>query len=389
MEEIGKRMNTVTSIADYRKRTTTATALVDERIWDSKVRSFSAYFIIFSLAIVLALATASECHSVTSMPSLIYGSVLWWWWGCIGSLYWRLGAHTSFLSSLSRTTVAIHVAIASLLGIAHLLLLGALGFQNTQWPAQHSAWQIWTTLLNINRFGLEILIYGFVLGLTGVVRSQLAAQREAMRALHLEKQLSVAHLRALQMQLEPHFLLNTLNAITTLVELGRQEQAKDMLTHLNAMLKSTLKRATPEKIPLSQELELVENYLAIEQVRFADRLHVAIKVDPGALDGLVPCFLLQPIVENAIRHGIAQCEQEGRIEATVRREGLKLHLRVHDTGGTTVPTTTTHNGHGIGLANTRERLMHFYQDDYAMTADHLGSGGFEVSIAIPYERAAR
>lgn len=386
---VRKQMSTVTSIADYRKRALDSVAHADERAQDSSLRSFSAYSIIFSLAIVLALATAAECHSVTSLPSLIYGSVLWGWWGCIGSLYWRLGARPSFLSSLSLATVVTHAVIASMLGIVHLLLLGSLGFQNAQWAAHHSAWDIWSGLLSINRFGLEVLIYGFVLGLTGVVRSQLAAQREAMRALQLEKQLSVAHLRALQMQLEPHFLLNTLNAITTLVELGRQEQAAEMLSHLNAMLKSTLKRATPEKIPLSQELELVENYLAIEQARFADRLHVAIKVDPGALDGLVPCFLLQPIVENAIRHGIAQCEQEGRIEATVRREGPKLHLRVHDTGGTVTPAAIPHHGHGIGLANTRERLTHFYQDDYAMTADHVLSGGFEVSIAIPYERATR
>jgi LytS/YehU family sensor histidine kinase len=191
------------------------------------------------------------------------------------------------------------------------------------------------------------------------------------------------------MQLEPHFLFNTLNAITTLVELGRQEQAVEMLAHLNAMLKSTLKRSAPEKIPLSQELELVESYLAIEQARFADRLRIAIKVDPGALDGLVPCFLLQPIVENAIRHGIAQCEQDGRIEATVRRAGTRLHLCVEDSGGGKTQMAGAHHGHGIGLANTRERLNHFYADDFAMTAEPARNGGFQVTIAIPYERAAR
>src|SRR6202034_404315 len=146
-------------------------------------------------------------------------------------------------------------------------------------------------------------------------------QREAMKSLALQQQLSEAQLRALQMQLEPHFLFNTLNAITTLVELGRQREASEMLGHLNAILKSTLKRTTPEKVPLSQELEVVENYLAIEQVRFADRLRIEIKVDPSALDGLVPCFLLQPIVENAIRHGIAHCENDGVVEASAKLDG--------------------------------------------------------------------
>ncbi len=186
------------------------------------------------------------------------------------------------------------------------------------------------------------------------------------------------------MQLEPHFLFNTLNAITTLVELGRQKEATEMLSHLYVILKSTLKRTTPEKVPLSQELEMMENYLAIEQVRFADRLRIEIKVDSAALDGLVPCFLLQPIAENAIRHGIAHCENQGLIEASARREGSSLLLRVCDSGHS--PHRPSPNGHGIGLKNTRERLSHFYRDEYAMQAQTLVTGGFEVAIRIPYER---
>jgi len=239
-------------------------------------------------------------------------------------------------------------------------------------------------LFNLNRYGIEILLYGFVFGIVGVIRYQIDTQQQAMKSLELKRRLSAAQLRALQMQLEPHFLFNTLNAITTLVELGRQKEAVEMLGHLNAILKSTLKRTTPEKVPLSQELEMVENYLAIEQVRFADRLRIEIKVEPSALDGLVPCFLLQPIVENAIRHGIAHCESEGLVETSARRDGNLLLLQVRDTGsgvnGCSKP------GNGIGLKNTRERLTHFYQDAYDMKALWLDTGGFEVAIAIPYER---
>jgi len=157
-----------------------------------------------------------------------------------------------------------------------------------------------------------------------------------------------------------------------------------MLNHLNSILKSTLARTTPEKVPLSQELELVGNYLAIEQVRFADRLRIQMNVDPRALDGLVPCFLLQPIVENAIRHGIANCENEGLVEASATRVGDFLHVMVRDSGPAQV--ARQHNGHGIGLRNTRERLAHFYSDDYSMSAQPLHAGGFEVAITIPYER---
>jgi LytS/YehU family sensor histidine kinase len=239
-------------------------------------------------------------------------------------------------------------------------------------------------LFNVNRYGIEILIYGFVFGIVSVLQNQVRAQRDAMRSLELERQLSAAQLQALQMQLEPHFLFNTLNSITALVELGRQKEAAEMLTHLNAILKSTLKRTTPEKVPLSQELEIVENYLAIEQARFADRLRIEIKVEPGALDGLVPCFLLQPIMENAIRHGIANCESDGLVEASARRDGDLLRLCVRDSGSGI--SQRPKPGSGIGLSNTRERLAHFYRDAYDMRALPLDRGGYEVAITIPYER---
>lgn len=344
----------------------------------------NGYVAMFSVSTALALLTASECESVTHLPSLDYGAVLWLWWGCLAAAMWKISERFPLASSFSPAAITVHVSAGSALGVIHLLLLGSLGFTDPVWRGHHTDWQIWSSLLNINRFGLEMLLYGFLFGIIGTVRFQMRAQRDAMISLELQKQLSAAHLQALQMQLEPHFLFNTLNAITTLVEFGRTEEAAKMLSHLNTILKSTLARSTPEKVPLSQELEMVENYLAIEQVRFADRLRIEIKVEPGALDGLVPCFLLQPIMENAIRHGISQCEDEGTVEASVRREGAMLHLRVRDSGPGI--SKQSQNGHGIGLKNTRERLAHFYQGQYAMEAQPLAAGGFEVAIAIPYER---
>jgi signal transduction histidine kinase len=333
---------------------------------------------------LLALATANECHSIFYLPSLLYGFVLWGWWGCIGSALWSGGFRRPGIVGFTPAALAIHLVIGCSLGVAHLLLLGSTGFINADWRTHAAPSQVWMGLMNVNRFGMEILIYGFVLGMIGIMQFQMRAQRDAMKALALQKQLSEAQLRALQMQLEPHFLFNTLNAITTLVELDRPQQAVEMLEHLNTLLKSTLKRTTPQKVPLSEELEVVENYLAIEQVRFADRLRIEIKVEPAALDSLVPCFLLQPIVENAIRHGIAHCESSGLVEATARRDGDMLRLQVRDSGA-------GHNGrvkpgNGIGLKNTRERLAHFYNEEYAMKAEPLAAGGFEVAIAIPYER---
>jgi sensor histidine kinase YesM len=345
----------------------------------------NSHIVIFSLTTVLALATASECRSITHLPSLMYGAVLWGWWGCVTSVIWKLSQRVPFASNFSLKAISIHVLAGSALGLAHLLLLGSLGFTEAGWQAHATALSIWTSLLRIDRLGIELLLYGFVFGITGVIQFQIRAQRDAMKSLELERQLSAAHLRALQMQLEPHFLFNTLNAITTLVELGRQAEAVEALAHLNAILKTTLSHGTPEKIPLARELEFIENYLAIEQIRFADRLKVETKVTSAALDGLVPCFLLQPVIENAIRHGIAHLEDDGTIQTTIHRDGNYLHVKVHDNGpglnGQSAP------GHGIGLKNTEQRLAHFYQDEYTFVAGPPQSGGFEVSITIPYERA--
>jgi sensor histidine kinase YesM len=377
-------MNALTVAPEYpqalpiSKRETPAPSVGDVGI------RLNGHAVAFSLATVLALATAIECHSITYSSSLLYGAVLWGWWGGIASVLWKYGQRLPFLSSFSPKAIAFHLFTGSVLGVVHLLLLESLTFICAGWQTQTTAHAIWTSLLNINRFGMELLLYGFVFGITGIAQFQIRAQRDTMKSLELQRQLSSAHLRALQMQLEPHFLFNTLNAITTLVELGRQKEAAEMLSHLNAILKSTLQRTTPEKVPLSQELEIMENYLTIEQIRFADRLRIEIKIDPGALDGLVPCFLLQPIVENAIRHGIAHCENEGLVEASARREGASLHLRVRDSGRGL--GEHSQNGHGIGLKNTRERLAHFYHEEYAMLAQPLDTGGFEVAIRIPYER---
>ena len=341
---------------------------------------------IFSLSFILALATASECGGITHLCSLAYGVVLWGWWGLIAATMWRLRQHVPTTSAITAKVISTHVLLGLLLAAIHLLTLGSMGFTVRGWRAHATAWATLTSLLYVNRVGLELLIYGFVVGIVGVVEFQMQAQRAAMQSLELQKELSSAHLRALQMQLEPHFLFNTLNAITTLVELGRQRQAVEMLSHLNAILKTTLSRSTPEKVPLSQELEIMENYLAIEQVRFADRLQVEIKVEPRALDGLVPCFLLQPLVENAIRHGIANCEQSGLVEALASCDGTSLNVRVRDSGNHNQHAS---KGHGIGLRNTRERLAHFYPNDYAMQTQALEAGGFEVAIRIPYERSGR
>lgn len=353
-----------------------------------------ARMIPLTMAAILAVATAIECHArakglgsfVSWGVSLLYGCVQWFWWALVVYLLWRSTRRWPSALSVSPRTVVVHPLIAvgavtfhlGLLQLATQLII-AVG------PDPVKAEYRELVFFCFPRFGMELLLYGLCWLACAAVYTQLAAQRDSMRSLELERQLSSAHLRALQMQLEPHFLFNTLNAVTALVELGRREQALETLEHLNTVLKLVLKRNTPNKVPLAQELELLESYLAIEQVRFADRLRVDINLDPNTLDGLVPCFLLQPIVENAIRHGIANCEDSGWIETSAQRVGTRMLLQVRDNGPGMSGRSTT--GFGLGLNNTKERLAHFYQNDYEFRTFQPESGGFQVSITIPYEKA--
>jgi hypothetical protein len=349
----------------------------DATIW------LNAHIVIFPVATALALATASECHSIFHLPSLLYGVVLWEWWGLIASLLWTTGKRSAFLSGFSPKSIVLHVLIGPALGVVHLLLLGALGFTVPRWWLSASASSLWFGEFHLNRFGQELLIYVCIIGIVGVVQSQIKIQRNALHASELQRQLSAAQLFALQSQIEPHFLFNTLNAVTSLVELGRNREASETLAHLDTILRTTLRRKTPEKVLFTEELGVIESYLAIQRVRFSDRLQV--KIDE-ALEGLVPSFLLQPIVENAVLHGIAPAENGGLIEAHVKRVGNRLWMQIRDTGHGVATKTT--KGLGIGIQNTKDRLAHFYPNAHDFSAGPLSTGGFEVTIQIPFERAA-
>ncbi len=306
-------------------------------------------------------------------------------WSRAGFVEGRAAVAEALAYVMGQWRIADHGGAA--LASGHLEGLRAtIRFMLWRWPYLEALGYRRLVFLDIQRFSLEVLLYAVAWVACAAIFMQISRQKEALQTSELKQQLSVAHLRALQMQLEPHFLFNTLNAITTLVELGRPKEAVETLAHLNAILKSTLVRSTPEKVSLAQELAVVESYLAIEQIRFADRLRVEMTIDPDALDGLVPCFLLQPIVENAIRYGISQLEQDGVIHAKIERNGSRLLLSIRD-NGPGLQSTSQQPGYGIGLRNTEERLSHFYASDYRLSVREPEAGGFEVSITIPYERA--
>jgi two-component system, LytTR family, sensor kinase len=219
-------------------------------------------------------------------------------------------------------------------------------------------------------------------------RSQELLQFE-LRASELQSQLMSARLHALKMQLQPHFLFNTLNAITVLVRQQKGKDAEQMLGHLSDLLRGVLDDVDAQEVSLRRELEYLQLYLAIEQVRFQDRLQVEIAADPSTQDVAVPQFILQPIVENAIRHGLGRSYSAGRIRISASKMSGNLQLRVQDDGPGLLPSDSSDEDRGIGLANTRARLQQLYGQDASLEIGNADRGGVFVTMNIPLHHSHR
>ncbi|MCI0387422.1 MAG: sensor histidine kinase [Acidobacteria bacterium] len=239
--------------------------------------------------------------------------------------------------------------------------------------------------LVIAEFHTELLVYWAIIGIVNALDYYRRYQERELKASQLEARLVESQLEALRMQLHPHFLFNTLNSISVLMR--RDVDAADrMLLQLSSLLRTTLARNTAHEIPLRQELEFLERYLEIEQTRYRDRLTVRMQIDPAALEGLVPQLIFQPLVENAIRHGIADRESGGLIEISAERRNGRLSLQVHDNG----PGIRTSDGQfaeGVGLANTRTRLDHLYGPEGRFEWRNAHEGGLIVAATIPFHTA--
>ncbi|NCT67082.1 MAG: sensor histidine kinase [Rhodanobacteraceae bacterium] len=212
-------------------------------------------------------------------------------------------------------------------------------------------------------------------------------QHERETALQATAMAHQAQLRMLRYQLNPHFLFNTLNAISTLVLDDRREQANGMVGALSSFLRYSLESDPQQKVTLEQELGAIRRYLAIEQMRFGERLRVGILVTPPSGSALMPSLLLQPLIENAVKYGMSRREEGGRIEIVARVQDGVVDIAVRDDGPGSLDYRPGggSNGAGVGLANTRERLRVLYGERHHFTIRKLQPIGTEVQLQFPFE----
>lgn len=228
----------------------------------------------------------------------------------------------------------------------------------------------------------QFLKYWVVVGLVQSYDNYRKYRERELKAAQLETELAQAQLDALRTQLNPHFLFNTLNSISVLMK--RDVEAADrMLLQLSGLLRLALSKNEAHEIPLRQELEFLERYLKIEQTRFRDRLTVRMEIDPAAMPALVPQLIFQPLVENAIKHGIADREADGLIEIRADRRNGQVCLQVRDNepglNGSVEGLSA-----GVGLSNTRARLDHLYGADGRLELSNAADGGLIVAATLPF-----
>jgi signal transduction histidine kinase len=237
-------------------------------------------------------------------------------------------------------------------------------------------------------FHVALLIYATVVAITqGVLYYQRTRAHELQLA-KIEGQLARARLQALNAQIRPHFLFNTLHTIGQLWRSGRSDDADAVLDQLGSLFSRVQSSTSKLEVPLAEELELVEAYLAIEEARFRDRLRTTVNASPGSLDCLVPPLILQPLVENAIRHGVSAVSSAGRVGVSAALENGHLRLVVTD-DGPGMAARTAQPGSGTGLRNTRERLAQLYGANAELRIDSPPDGGTRVTVEIPAAKGSR
>jgi two-component system, LytTR family, sensor kinase len=362
---------------------------VDISIMDWPSRRISL-FRIFAVATAFGIFSGLQAYNYITLFTdrkqpfhilLALNITYWYAWAVLvpGMLWmarrYRFGRHTW------KRAAAMHVGGVVVFTLAHAMLavtcrvviMKLFAGRDVSW------WMYFQELFFLN-FDWEMMTYWAVIGLSHALDFHRESQERELTAAQLSTRLAEANLQALQRQLHPHFLFNTLNTISALMH--RDTEAADaMLERLSDLLRLTLDRVGTQHVSLKDELDFLRKYLEIEKTRFGERLQVHMEVDLDTLDAAVPNLVLQPLVENALRHGIGPKIGGGRVDISARREGGDLWLEVRDNG---VGLTNDAFHKGVGLTNTRSRLEHLYGDRYRFECHTPAGGGLLVTVVIPF-----
>jgi sensor histidine kinase YesM len=361
------------------------------------MRRLAAYFGFWTMFGLFMFSQGAIQKIVSNDPNPWWHRLISWMagsyvWFLLTPLILWLGRRLPFEPSRWRRWVAIHLALGVAIALLQLVSESAISRLIGIFPNIMTSFASTLTFLLMVDFHQTFLIYWGILAAQygfNSYRKYEESKQEALqldlRSSQLQRQLAQAHLSALKMQIQPHFLFNTLNAIMVLVRQQKGPEAEEMLGRLSDLLRCVLEDVNTQEVPLRRELEYLQLYLGIEQVRFQDRLRVEIAADPEILDAAVPHMVLQPLVENAIRHGIGRKSAAGRIRISARCVKGSIEMKIQDDGPGLSKMDACGDGkiRGIGLKNTRARLSRLYGDAASLTVQDDSEGGVAATVILP------
>lgn len=311
----------------------------------------------------------------------------WYQWGLWGILVWWLGTRVPLRLAGWKKAVPFHLAVSLAIAFLQIAVNTWTHLTFVEDPTRGFTYAGYLQGLLLFAFHRNFLIYWTVLGGQLALRTYRELKQQELTSARLESKLVEARLEALKMQLRPHFLFNTLNAITALVRRD-PPRAERLINDLSELLRLTLADVDSQLVPLARECEILDRYIDIQRVRFGEKLRVRREFDPSTLALLVPNLILQPLVENAIQYAVAERYEGGEVTIVARREGDRLHLEVMDDGpGLSVAPDRAVRA-GIGLSNTKERLNRLYGEEQSLTLENLPEGGLAVRVELPLTEAA-
>jgi signal transduction histidine kinase len=320
-------------------------------------------------------------------PELALQLVYWYIPALLGPVIVNIAVRYQLGRARWKVQALVHVTGALAYSVVHTALM--LGARVVLFPAGRptTVARFWMVAQRdwLQQLDWLLMTYLFFIGLAHALVYRRESETRALDAAHLETRLVEAQLQALQRQLHPHFLFNTLNTISGLMHTN-VGAADLMIDRLGDLLRMTLDGSGTHAVALKQELEILQKYLEIEQTRFDARLGIVLDIHPDTLAARVPSLLLQPLVENAIRHGVAPHARPGWITIAARRDAANLTIEVRDSGDGVPPERLRALNRGVGLGNTRARLQHLYPSNHQFTFSNL-DGGFCVMVKLPFEVA--
>lgn len=346
---------------------------------------------------LLALAAWSVPAVLEASQALVQAhqtgvAVPWWdawlryggkyyFWAALTPLAWHLARRVPLrrAAGLARPLL-VHAAANLILSAVHLTLTAA--YYHAFWNSQGESFAEVLRWYFANVFAFELLAYPVIVGAYHLSEYHRTVRQQELAAARLEASLAEARLDALQSRLHPHFLFNALNALVGLLRYDRNPEAIRAIGELGYLLRDALGEHQGQERSLEEELEWAERYLAIEQLRLGPRLSITVEVDDDVLDAAVPRLLLQPLLENAVRHGIEPCATAGALRLVARRErGDLLRIEVVDDGPGPVRSAP---GEGVGLSTTRARLRQLYGDVHTLSLERREPHGARLTVELPF-----